>query len=277
MRLSLIMAGLMVCALLGCSNDERESGADAGGPGSAAGGATPVAREVLDRWVENAEGVDSYTIRYELDGRETKTETYVKEVVDGIPVFLPEEPSGVSRDAVVAIPRSLSRARHEGTGEVEGESTDVLVIDDAAVLAETFEATAGFRPTRLEIQVGRDDRRMRQVTTVGEASMPTGEAREVIVTAKFDDWRTVDGFAYPFRTTSQTEALGAISGRASEEIEAMDEIERNLEQLPESQREMAREAMKARVQKALRPAAGGGFDMVVVVKDLQVNRDESDR
>jgi hypothetical protein len=94
----------------------------------------------------------------------------------------------------------------------------------------------------------------------------------VINTVRFDDWRRIDGFAYPFRTTSQTEGLGMMSGRATEEIEAMDEIERNIEQLPEAQREMAREALKAQVEGARRSAAGGGFDIVVVVKNLNVNR-----
>jgi hypothetical protein len=232
-----------------------------------------VAREVLDRWVENAEGVESYTITFDAAGRET-TETYVKKMVDGIPVFMPEGSRDADPDVMAGMARLINRARHEGTGEVEGETTDVLVVDDAAALAEIFEATAGgpFRPTRLEIQVGRDDRLMRQITTVGEAQMPTGEATEVITTVRFDDWRTVDGFAYPFRTTSQTEGLGMMSGRATEEIEAMDEIERNIEQLPEAQREMAREALKAQVEGARRSAAGGGFDIVVVVKNLNVNR-----
>jgi hypothetical protein len=266
-----IMAALLVSSTMACGDGEPET--SAGEREGAGEGATSVAREVLDRWVENAEGVESYTITFDAAGRET-TETYVKKMVDGIPVFMPEGSRDADPDVMAGMARLINRARHEGTGEVEGETTDVLVVDGAAALAEIFEATAGgpFRPTRLEIQVGRDDRLMRQITTVGEAQMPTGEATEVITTVRFDDWRTVDGFAYPFRTTSQTEGLGMMSGRATEEIEAMDEIERNIEQLPEAQREMAREALKAQVEGARRSAAGGGFDIVVVVKNLNVNR-----
>jgi hypothetical protein len=262
MFLRSIMAGLMVGLLLACGEGETESATE---------GVTSVAREAIDRYIENTEGVEGYTITFEVDGRET-TQTYIKKVIDGIPVYIPEGSQDAPRPAMVGMARLLERARHEGAGQIEGESTDVLVADDAADLAETLEASDGFRPTRVEIHVGRDNRLIRQVTTVGELSMPTGEARGVIITARFDDWRTVDGFAYPFKTTSQTAALDAMSGRASEEIQAMDEVERSLEEIPESQREPAREAMKSRIEATRRPAAGGDFDMVVVVKDLQVNR-----
>jgi hypothetical protein len=278
MRLRWIMAALLLRTFMACGDSEPETSTVGEERASSAEGASSVAREVLERWVENAEGVESYTITFDVDGQET-TETYVRQLVDGIPVFVPEESRDTDPDVMAGMARLISRARHEGIGEVEGESTDVLVIDDAAAIAEMFEATAGgpFRPTRLETQVGRDDRLIRQITMVGVAKMPTGESNGVITTVRFDDWRTVDGFAYPFRTTSQTEGLGMVSGRATEEIEAMDEIERNIEHLPEPQRESTREALKARVERARRPVAGGGFDVVVVVNNLSVNRGGSGR
>ena len=85
------------------------------------------------------------------------------------------------------------------------------------------------------------------------------------------DWRTVDGFAYPHRTLARTEGLEDMVGSAMEGMDAaMAEMERQIEQMPEGQREMAREAMRQRMGAA---AAGGNpLESETVVVELQVER-----
>jgi hypothetical protein len=232
-----------------------------------------VAREAIEAWTENAEGVSGYTVTLETAGSE-RTETYVKEVVEGIPMFRPEGSTG-GQDAMIQLPQLLAAARHEGSGDVGGVSTDVLIIDDAAALARLMPTDGGpFRPTSMEIQVGQDDRMMRQVKMIGEATIPGGEAREVTTTVQLDDWREVDGFAYPFRTTSRTEGLADIVPGSTEQLDAAaQEFERQLAQMPEAQREAARRAMGNRLESVRNMAAGGPIEMLIVVKDLQVDRE----
>ena len=252
-------------------------------PEIATEGMTPVAGETLHQWLENAEGVEGYTITFEIRGRET-TATFVKEVVDEIPVFTRRDFGDATQGVMAAIPLLLRYARHDGTRAVAGKSTDVLVIDDAAAITRTFEAVSegSSHPTWLEIKVGRDDHLIHQVSMVGQTTLGTGEFREVITTLRHDDWRTVDRFIYPFRTTLQTEHLAPAAGfGAADQIGAMEELERSLQQVPESEREGRREAlrrqrmresMRRRIEEAHRSMDAMEPDVVVVVKRLRVRR-----
>jgi hypothetical protein len=198
----------------------------------------------------------------------------VKEVVDGIPVFRPEAVQGEARDAMVRMPQLMRTARAEGSGEVDGEATDVLVIDDAAALAEVFGGMGGpFQPSRMEIQVARDDHLMRQITITGNATGATGQASPITTVVRLEDWRTTDGFAYPFRTTSTTEGLGGmVPGGTGQMDAAMAEMERQIDQLPEAQREAARQAMSGRMEAARQAASGAPLETVITVKELRVSR-----
>ncbi|MFN2419847.1 MAG: hypothetical protein ABR527_00455, partial [Gemmatimonadota bacterium] len=65
MRLRWIMAAVLVSSMMACGDSEPETSTVADERESSGEGATSVAREVLDRWVENAEGVESYTITFD--------------------------------------------------------------------------------------------------------------------------------------------------------------------------------------------------------------------
>ena len=250
----------------GGGGDPGESGADGG---TATEEGSDVANETLEAWTENAEGVAAYTITLDVDGTE-RTDRYVRaEDVEGLPVFRPEGADAGATDAMAAVPRLLRSARHDGESEIDGETTDVLVVDDAAMLTQAFPemAEGPFRPLRIEFQVGSSDRLPRRMTMVGEATMPGGaEPTEVTTTVDFADWREVDGFRYPFRTTARTEGFDMGAAAAG----AMAEAEAAIERLPEAQREMAREAM---ARSAPPQAEGGAMETVTVVKELEVERE----
>lgn len=238
----------------------------------AAGSASGVVAEALAAWEANAEGVAGYTITLEEDGRQ-RTESYVRDSVDGMPVFRPAESASMD-DAMVQVPRLLRAARSDGSGEVDGEPTDRLVLDDPATLTAAMGGAGSeqFRPTRLEIHVGKDDRMPRRFQMVGEVTIPDGEARETTTTVTMTDWRTVDGFAYPYRTVARTEGLEDMMGTALEGLEAARaEMERQIEQLPEGQREMARQAME-RNMGAVMGGDDNPLESETVVVDLQVER-----
>ncbi|HUP20854.1 MAG TPA: hypothetical protein VM778_13015 [Gemmatimonadota bacterium] len=261
---------LVTCFVIACGGASDGGDPSAEGEEMGAGTAEGVVGDALEAWAENAEGVSGYTVTVEEDGRQ-RTERYVRDSVDGMPVFVPEG-STTPENTMVQVPRLLRAARHEGSGEVEGESTDVLVLDDPAALASAIgtTGTSNFRPVRLEMHVGKSDRMPRRFRMVGEAMLPGGETRETTTTVTMTDWRTVDGFAYPHRTVARTEGLEDMIGAAMEGMDAaMVEMERQIEQLPESQRETAREAMRGRMGMM---ADEDPLHSETVVLDLQVER-----
>lgn len=272
MRKGWLLPTMSLVGLLACGGGAEPGAAD-GDAESAVEASSSVAQDAIERWTENAEGVAGYTVTLETDGQE-RTENYVKEVVDGLPVFVPEGSQG-SRDAMTQFPQLLAAAREEGTGDVGGEPTAILVVDDVATLTRIFAMEGGpFQPSRMEIHVGRDDHLMRQITITGQATMPGGgEAREVTTTVMLEDWRTTDGFAYPFRTATRTEGLSdLVQGSTADVDAAAAEFERRLAEMPESQREAARQAMGNRFQAARQAASGDPLESVIVVKELQVRR-----
>lgn len=262
MRRACLVMLLFVPSLFACGGGGGSSASDEAAPES---GGSSVARDAVERWTENAEGVASYTVTMDMGGQES-TETYVKRVVDGVPVFLPEGAEG--QDAMAQFPQLLAAAREEGEGEVDGAATDILVVDDTAALDRVFASQGGpFRATRMEIHVGKDDDLMRQITVSGQATLPDGQAREVTNVIVLGDWREEDGFAYPFRTTTRVEGLSDMIQ------DAQAEMERQIAQLPEAQREAARQAMASQMQAAQQAASGDAIENVITVKELQVVRE----
>ncbi len=258
--------------LSACNKGGTEEAAESAetGPAVASGS---LASAVIDKWTDNAEGISGYTVTLTTDGSE-RTENYVKEDVNGIPVFVPEGTDPGSQDAMGQLPQLLATAREQGSGNVGGTATQILVVDDANALATLFPSEGGpFRPTRMEIQVGRDDLLVRQITLQGQATIPGGETRDVTNVVFLEDWRTVEGFAYPFRTTTRVEGLSDMVQSSAAELDAAAaEMERQIAQLPEAQREAARQAMAGRLQAARQMASGEPLESVTEVKDLQVRR-----
>lgn len=272
MRGTALFSTLSILWLMACGNGGSDAGTATAEDGALEAGSS-VAQAAIDAWTENAEGVSGYTVTLETDGQES-TDTYVKETVDGLPVFVPEGAEPGARDAMTQFPQLLAAAREQGTGSVDGEETDVLVVDDAATLTRIFAMEGGpFRPVRMEIHVGRSDHLMRQIEITGETTIPGGESREVTTIVTLGDWRTVDGFAYPWRTSTSTEGLSDLVQGSTADIDAAAaEFERQLAELPESQREAARQAMGSRFEAARQAASGDPLRTVIVVKDLQVRR-----
>lgn len=271
MRSSRAVALLLACVLVACGPGRE----DAPPEGSAGGGAveradlSEVARHVLEAWERNAEGVSGYTVVESTEGR-VDTIRYERVEVDGLSSFRPVgSAEGPERESSPVMMALLREARPTGKGEVEGEETDVLVLEDPATIRKVMgpRGNGTFAPRRIEFHVGREGfpRRMRMQ---GETEVPADGSVSITTEVTLTDWREVEGFAHPFRRTTRVEGMAALAAAAREG--AMAQMERRLEGMPESQKETAREALRRRLDAM---AAQDGRERVTVTRSLEVERE----
>lgn len=247
----------------GATEEGPDAVAEAGGSEADRAAGAEVAERAIEAWTENAEGVAGYTAVEETGGNE-RTVTYDKVVVNGLPTFRPESAGAADSAAAPTMMALLREARHAGSGEVEGEETEILVIDDPAVLEESMggQMQGALAPSRLEIHVDSEGfpRRMRME---GTATLPNGESHPITTEMTMTDWRTVDGFRHPFRRTTRLEGMGALAEAAASHATA--EMEQRMEGMPEAQREQARAMIRQRMQQM-----AAAEETVTVTKSLEV-------
>lgn len=260
MRSRFLAPVLLALVALSCGG----GGPDAG-PGGDEEEISEEAERVVEAWRENAAGVAAYTAVEDRGGGE-RTQRYVKKVVDGIPKFVPEQSAG-SADSTPDLIAFLRHARPAGGGEIEGVETRIFVVSDAEALRGALGegAVTSIVPKRLEIHVGPDEM-PRRMTLHGELTVE-GETRPVTTEVTMTDWRTVDGFARPFRWTRRVEGMEAL--RRAALAEAMRSLEGQVEEMTPEQREAARDLLRRKMG----TATGGTGEVVTVVKSLEVERE----
>lgn len=273
MRSARSLSILLLAALAAaCGGGDAESPGEAPDTTEAAADEAPergsdAAERAIEALRENAEGVAGYVLVEETKGR-VDTTRFEKIEVDGLPVFRPVTtaggPEGGAQPAVAGL---LRRASPAGEGEVEGEPTEILVVEDPVAIADAMggQMDPRFRPTRMEFHVGPDGL-PRRMTMSGEATMPSGGTHPITTEVTLTDWRTVDGFAHPFRRTTRVEGMAAMTRAAVEG--AMAEMEERMEGMPEARKEQAREMMRQRMEAASEPG-----EAVTVTRSLEVVRE----
>lgn len=248
---------------------------------------TPSAHEVLDaaleRHEQRMEKVENYTVVQEING-ERNVLYYERRMVDGRPAFqvaggsaagaewTSDAPSSESVNLHHTLDRLAARARLTGTERVDEHSAYVVAVDD---LSDTdfgagFGAGSGkdisFNSLKYWIDADRYvPRKMRL-----EGTFTTGEGhRTVTVEVTMSEYQTVDGVLYPFRTDTSTE--GIMSDEQQKQMsEAMEKMQKRLDQLPPAQRKRVKRMMEKRM-KEMQQNGQDAFDLTVRVRELRVN------
>ena len=110
----------------------------------------------------------------------------------------------------------------------------------------------------------------RRMEFTGDMKTDNG-THEVTSVISLEDYREVSGFLHPFRTVMRMEGIGAM---IDPEMRAQyDEMKRQLESVPESQRAMVERMMGAQMERMEEMMSGGDDTMTVevIVKELRVN------
>ena len=255
----------------------------------AAQSAADIFDEMLGHQRQRLSAIESLLIEQETMGVST-TLYMVKEVVDGEPMLVPrmtvvggmtmpvqgnEGPDPWSGSPTVHR-QWADRFRVYGSEEVNGRAAYRLTIDDFAGIdlgAPPGQDTP-MTPRSAVFYVDKSDLLMVRMEMDLEATLDGGETRVVTMASTMDDYREVDGYLHPFRTSIAWQGLSAMApdGMDPAELEQqLAEMEERLAEMPEAQRGMMERMIGPQIER-LREMLGGA-PMEIIVTRLEANVD----
>lgn len=252
---------------------------------TAASAQTPA--DIVDRMLEvfeaSAASVDNYSVVQEVMGFQSEM-YFEKETRDGRPVFQLRRSStdgfaadldgdlGYS-DIYAAAPEIKEHARYGGVERIDGNDVHVLAIDDLTALELAPSATpedTEFHPRHGRIYVDGALWVPRRMEFVGD--LDTGDGLvEVTSIIDLQDYRDDAGLLLPYRTVIRMEGLGAAF---DPEVRAeLEELQRQLAELPPEQRAMMEQMFAGRMEQmeALLGGEDGGMSVEMTLLEVRVN------
>jgi hypothetical protein len=248
-------------------------------PGSGeAQSAEDIFMTALDRYEQRMEGIDSYTIVQETMGFES-TVRLERSEMDGRSVFLPagsaERGAGIA-DFHRLYPQLIERASVEGKESVDGSDCHVVAIEDFEGIDMGQDMNMGegsFEPKRGVFYIDDDEYVIRKMTMDGEMES-NGELQPFSMTSLISDYREVEGMLHPFLITVSLQ--GSVPGMSEEEIadlhRQMEEMEKQLAEMPEGQRAMVERMMKPQMERLEQMMGGGGMEVTIRTLEVRVNQ-----
>lgn len=243
--------------------------------------------EVVDDMVSAFErqtgGIENYTIVQTVMGFETVS-YYVKEMVDGRPVFRLEEveasTGGMSfgEDAGFAEmyamgPDLVEHGRYGGRERIDGTQTHVILVDDLTQLdfaAPEAPDDVDFTPTTGRFYVDAERFVPRRIEVDGETRTDSG-TNPLSLRMDLLDYRDVEGLLVPYRTVVTIDGMQAMM---DPEMRAeFEEMQRELERMPAEQRAMMEQMLGGQLERMQEMMAGDGEPMVfeLTVDEVRVN------
>ncbi len=249
--------------------------------------ASQVLNNMLETHERGIQNIDDYTVVTDM-----YTAQYKKTYVDGRPVFKSRvQVRGMEQfDGQAASSSTMGHselfddnifrylkqsARYEGTETIDGIRTHVLFVADLEPIAEPGETD---HPKNAYLYVDADKWVMSKMKFDVEVEMEPGQKQMMQPVIRFLDYRSVEGMLLPFKTVMELGDMdAAISPEEREEArEAMAEMKRELEQMPEQQRQMVENMMRPQLEQYEKMLEGDAFEIVIEVQEVQVNTGLSD-
>ncbi len=240
-----------------------------------------IVERMYDSYERQAQRVDNYQLVQSMMGIET-TSYFEKQVVNGRPVFrmvdgdmgglnfsLGDEEAGVG-DFFLWGEELKEHGRYGGTEQIGASTVHVLIVDDLSALDIEQPSTPDemqFEPKTARLYV--DERMMvpRRMEFSGDAITDRGPA-EVRVRVDLDNYLPIEGLLIPYQTTVRIEGLGAA---LDDETRAqLQEMERQLADLPPDQREMMERMLGPQMEQIRQMMAGGGDAMTMEIRVVDV-------
>ncbi len=234
-------------------------------------------REEYERSIEN---IDDYTVVSDM------YTTYYKKAYDnGRPYFRSrsetdalggmESTSSVS-DAELFSPETFEKLKnnaiYEGTETLDGHEVHIIFIEEIEGLLEDEE---DLDETLTEMRIFIDTQKwvMRQMAFSVEAAMEDGMMRKIEPVIQFRDYRDHEGMLIPWETVTIISGLDdALSDEERREAEeGLKEMERELENMPEAQRDMVKQMMGDQLEQLKNMLAGDQMEFTTTVNEVKVN------
>lgn len=169
---------------------------------------------------------------------------------------------------------------YAGTHVIDGKTAHVLELTDFTAFADTEQPNQG-TPKYVRYAIDADDWVLLEIEMQME-TLVDGTHQTVNPHIRFEDYRTVDGLLYPFRTIVEMRGMAVDTSISSEQIAearaAIASIDERLKDLPETQRKQMKAMMKPQVERFEQMIANSseGLTMTYTVTDIQVNTGLSD-
>ena len=153
----------------------------------------------------------------------------------------------------------VDHTTYEGTADVDGQQTHVLYAPDLSAFADDdiqegegrfYISADTWLPVKMDMSVVQD-------------------GRPVEMEIRFSDYRTVDGLTYPFLTEMEMKNLN--DAMSAEDRAQLEQMERELANMPAAQREMMERMLGGQLQKLKDAMATGTFVQSVRVERITVN------
>lgn len=242
-----------------------------------------IMERMLTEYERRAENVQDYTLVQETMGVESVS-YFEKEMVNGRSVFRlrsagaagttldePEGDEGGWDDFYTSLPQLVSRAMYGGSDQIDGNAVHIVQVNDLHELGfgpaeggehEDFQAENG------KFFIDDDEWIVRRMEFDGRMTNQ-GETHDVTSIVDFSDFREVEGMIHPFHISVAMEGLGEAMGP---EVRAqMEEMKKQLENMPEDQRKMMEEMMQGQMAQLEGMMGGEGLKIEIRVKEIRVN------
>lgn len=253
---------------------------------SAPEGRAQSAREIMDtalqKYQQQTEGIQAYTITQEVMGT-TISHRFVKREVEGHEVFVPAEDTLSGRlpqgwgNPYQMFPALAERASLEGTTPLDGQPTWILKVKDFSGLdlqSMTPEGARGeFEPDSITLYVGQDGHLLRGLSMEGR--MAAGDStRPIGVQANFRDYRQIDGMMHPFVMDVSVRGMDAALTPAERRAarQQLQALEKKMEQMSDQQRQMMENMMGPQLKKLRQMLESGSMETTIRVKSVEVER-----
>lgn len=108
------------------------------------------------------------------------------------------------------------------------------------------------------------------------AEIEEGDVRQIEPVMRMKDYRNIDGLMIPFRTTITVHGLSDYLSDAEREeaMAALEELEKELEQMPAEQRNMLEQMMGGQLDQLRQMLADDMIEFAIEVKEVHVNTGE---
>jgi hypothetical protein len=251
---------------------------------AAAQSAQDVLNTAMERFEQRVSNIDDYTVVQNAMGSEVVL-YYEKQIVEGKPVFTARTISagdmsmgdmGNTADMFSEMSTVAEHATYLGREDVDGHSTHAIRIEEAGMSSWTASMAQGagddFSPKTMTMFIDAGEYVPRRMVLVGESTQD-GQTQTMTATVDFTDYREVEGFLHPFSTTFSIE--GMPPGMSEEDIEEarqqLAEFEKQMADMPESQRAMVERMMGDRMKSIREMLESGGTSFSVETKEVRVN------
>ena len=166
-----------------------------------------------------------------------------------------------------------AQVKYAGTEKIDGHKTHILDIKDLNKMmgAEGMQKVSG------KLWVDARDWVIRKMEMDMEIEDEKGEKRPVKATIKMEDFRKVNGMLMPYRTVMTVPMPTELTPEEEQEMrKGLEEAQKALAEMSPEERAMMEKIMGPQIEMMQKMLAGGGIEIVTVVKDVKVNTGLSD-